>query len=155
MAILYVLKLQNNESDFLNDGSESSPSEKYTVTPFLLSTETVPSRSSHALRTTFKPQKNTLLPPSSPDAVLPTTKTELHRSSTQDSSRKMPFGLFSLNHTPTLNGRCCRVYTIVTPVLYNNFKHWRKVKGALSRYFGVILSFWNMFLHQWKPKIIV
>ena len=36
---------------------------------------------------------------------------------------------------------------------YSEFsERFENIKGALLRYFSVILQCWNMFLHHWKPK---
>ena len=62
----------------------------------------------------------------------------------------------ALNNPGESNSASCNAWWNLTELtslyIQQTDLNTNALKGALSRYFSVILQFRNMFLHQWKPK---
>lgn len=106
MAILYVLKLQDNESGFISEGSANSQGQD-TVTSSvgLDGTKTVPPVLNVTVRTTIKPRK-TIVSSLWSSGVFPTTNIVTPRHTEHSSVRKTS----GKTATKSLKGKCYRVW---------------------------------------------
>ena len=107
MAILYVLKLQDNENGFISEGSANSQSQD-TVTSSvgLEGTKTVPPSLNHTARTTIKPRESTVSSSRSTTNILPTTNVVTPRHTEHSSTHKTS----GTTGTKSVNGKCYRVW---------------------------------------------
>ena len=107
MAILYVLKLQDNENGFISEGSANSQGQD-TVTSSvgLEGTKTVPPSLNHTARTTIKPRESTVSSSRSTTNILPTTNVVTPRLTEHSSTHKTS----GTTGTKRVNGKCYRVW---------------------------------------------
>ena len=107
MAILYVLKLQDNENGFISEVSANSQGQD-TVTSSvgLEGTKTVPPSLNHAARTTIKPRESTVSSSRSTTNILPTTNVVTPRLTEHSSTHKTS----GTTGTKRVNGKCYRVW---------------------------------------------
>lgn len=107
MAILYVLKLQDNENGFISEGSANSQGQD-TVTSSvgLVGTRTVPPSLNHTARTTTIPRESTVSSSRPTTNILSTTNivTPWH---TEHSSTHKTSGTTGAK---SVNGKCYRVW---------------------------------------------
>ena len=107
MAILYVLKLQDNENGFISEGSANSQGQD-TVTSSvgLEGTKTVPPSLNHTARTTTIPRESTVSSSRPTTNILSTTNIVTPRHTEHSSTHKTS----GTTGAKSVNGKCDRVW---------------------------------------------